>query len=79
MKKIWFSRILVLVLPLLVMATGCRKVPEQYAASDKYRLVWNDDPTTTMTIIWDQLNEEEQRWVSVQEPRNCCRKTPSPI
>jgi hypothetical protein len=24
------------------------------AASDKYRLVWNDDPTTTITIAWDQ-------------------------
>jgi len=35
--------------------TSCRQVPEEHAASDKYRLVWNDDPTSTMTIIWDQL------------------------
>jgi len=28
------------------------------AASDKYRLVWNDDPSTTITIIWDQLKGE---------------------
>jgi hypothetical protein len=31
-------------------------VPEQLAASDKYRLVWNDDPGSTMTIAWDQID-----------------------
>lgn len=25
------------------------------SSTGKYRLVWNDDPTTTMTIAWDQL------------------------
>ena len=39
----------------VVSVTSCRQVPSDYAASDKYRLVWNDDPTSTMTIIWDQL------------------------
>ncbi len=34
---------------------SCNKVPEQIAASDKYRLVWNDDPTSTITIAWDQV------------------------
>ncbi|KAA3655858.1 MAG: hypothetical protein DWQ10_16670 [Calditrichaeota bacterium] len=29
-------------------------LPEDRAASDKYRLVWTDDPTSTMTVIWDQ-------------------------
>jgi len=38
---------------------SCQQVPKEYAASDKYRLVWNDDPTTTMTIIWDQLLESQ--------------------
>ncbi|MCG8308399.1 MAG: metallophosphoesterase family protein [Cytophagales bacterium] len=33
---------------------GCRKVPASAPASDKYRLVWNDDPTSTMTVAWDQ-------------------------
>lgn len=33
-------------------------VAEGFAASDKYRLVWNDDPTTTMTIAWDQLGSD---------------------
>lgn len=36
---------------------GCRSVPETAAASDKYRLVWNDDPATTLTIAWDQLED----------------------
>jgi len=34
---------------------SCQKIPDTFAASDKYRLVWNDDPTTTITIAWDQL------------------------
>ena len=47
--------ILTLILMILVTLTSCEKVPEAHAASDKYRLVWNDDPTSTITIIWDQL------------------------
>ena len=33
---------------------ACRSIPETPASSDKYRLVWNDDPTTNLTIAWDQ-------------------------
>ena len=31
--------------------------PEKPAAptTARYRLVWNDDPTTTITVVWDQL------------------------
>jgi hypothetical protein len=28
--------------------------PEKQAASDKYRLIWNSDPETRITIAWDQ-------------------------
>jgi hypothetical protein len=49
-----FSILLALML-LIISITACQKVPEEFAASDKYRLVWNDDPTSTMTIAWDQL------------------------
>jgi hypothetical protein len=35
---------------------SCRRVPEEFAASDKYRLVWTDDPSTTLTVAWDQLD-----------------------
>jgi len=38
-----------------LVLSGCRSVPETEAASDKYRLVWTDDPTSTITIAWDQL------------------------
>ena len=27
-----------------------------YAASNKYRLIWNEDPATTITIAWDQVS-----------------------
>ena len=33
---------------------SCQEIPDTYAASDKYRLVWNDNPTSTITIAWDQ-------------------------
>jgi len=39
--------------------SACHRVPEEHAASDKYRLVWNDNPSTTMTIVWDQLEPSE--------------------
>jgi len=47
-----------LVLIAVIIGIGfqsCNKVPEQFAASDKYRLVWNSDPTSSITIAWDQL------------------------
>ncbi len=37
-----------------VIFQSCQKVPENFAASDKYRLVWNDDPAKTITVAWDQ-------------------------
>lgn len=33
---------------------SCQTVPETPAASDKYRLVWNEDPATNITVAWDQ-------------------------
>ena len=44
----------------LVVLISCEQPPqilEGRAGSDKYRLVWNDDPTSTMTIAWDQLTD----------------------
>ena len=38
---------------------SCRTVSEFTAASDKYRLVWTDDPTTNITVAWDQEGESE--------------------
>ena len=32
--------------------------PETKPSTARYRLVWNDDPTTTITIAWDQLRGE---------------------
>ena len=30
-----------------------------FAVSQRFRCVWNDDPSTTMTIIWDQVSGNE--------------------
>ncbi|MFC1620464.1 fibronectin type III domain-containing protein [Candidatus Neomarinimicrobiota bacterium] len=38
---------------------SCQLAPKEYAATDKLRLVWNDDPSSTMTIIWDQLKGDQ--------------------
>lgn len=46
------------VLPIILLASGfllsCHQVSERNTVADKFRLVWNDDPTSTMTIIWNQ-------------------------
>jgi phosphodiesterase/alkaline phosphatase D-like protein len=43
---------------MLLSITSCHKISEMYASSDKYRLVWSDDPTTKVTIAWDQTGGE---------------------
>jgi len=55
LNKIPFITIAILILAGNFLITSCQQVPQELAASDKYRLVWNDDPTTTITIVWDQL------------------------
>ena len=56
-----FTRVLLLlglvvvsVIGLGFLLQGCQTIPETPASSNKYRLVWNDDPTTTITVAWDQ-------------------------
>ncbi|MDN5213490.1 metallophosphoesterase family protein [Fulvivirgaceae bacterium BMA12] len=39
---------------LVLLLQRCQTIPETFALSDKYRLVWRDDPTTNLTIAWDQ-------------------------
>ncbi len=46
-------RSIIVVLVILIFQ-GCQTVPETPAASDKYRLVWNEDPATNITVAWDQ-------------------------
>ena len=53
MKRIYFlSAIAIFGIALYAFQTDA----EQYAASDKYRLVWNSDPASAITIAWDQLD-----------------------
>ena len=57
-KTILTLRLFVFLLAIL-FATGCKQVPDEFASSDKYRLVWNTDPTTSITLAWDQLQKSE--------------------
>ncbi len=51
-KSIIFLSIAVLA---IIYFTSCRSITENFASSDKYRLVWNDDPTSTITVAWNQI------------------------
>ena len=51
--------IIVFVFSLILIISGCHKIPTDSAASDKYRLVWNSNPETSITIAWDQLQPSE--------------------
>lgn len=46
-------------LAFLLSSIACQQTAEDYAASDKYRLVWNTDPQTSVTLALDQLQESE--------------------
>ena len=47
-----------LVTTFLFLFNSCKEKEYTDASSDKYRLVWNDDPSSTITIIWDQMKGE---------------------
>jgi len=38
-----------------VLIFSCKRIPEEVAEFSTLRLVWNDDPSTTMSIIWDGM------------------------
>jgi len=57
-KMILTLRLFVFLLAIL-FAAGCKQVPDEFASSGKYRLVWNTDPTTSITLAWDQLQKSE--------------------
>jgi len=48
---------MVLMLILLIFSACTHTSPKpKGVSSDKYRLIWNDNPMTTMTIAWNQYN-----------------------
>ncbi|HKL32933.1 MAG TPA: metallophosphoesterase [Tangfeifania sp.] len=49
----------IIVFFILLLTFGCKQVPENEAASDKYRLIWNSDPTKSVTLGWDQLQNSD--------------------
>lgn len=53
------QKTLFLLLAVVLLCNACKEELELTQASlDKIRLVWNDDPATTMTIGWDQFAGE---------------------
>ena len=44
-----------------ILFYSCQPAVYEQAASDKYRLAWNDDPSSTITIIWDQLSGNDPK------------------
>jgi hypothetical protein len=59
-RKYIFSHLPLKIIAILLMfSSACRKAPDEYASSDKYRLVWNTDPTTSITLAWDQWQNSD--------------------
>lgn len=57
MKKHIKLSLLVLFMGTIVLS--CNQVPEEVSESSTVRLVWNDDPTSTISIVWDGKTTEE--------------------
>ena len=56
-KKFPITLLMLFILSIFVFS--CKQIPKEEAASDKYRLVWNSDPTNAVTLAWDQLQDSE--------------------
>lgn len=57
-KMLLNNGLVVLIVLLYFPFTSCKQIPDQEAASDKYRLVWNTDPQTSVTLAWNQQNSD---------------------
>ncbi len=60
MKNKFISLFLIIIAASIILAFF-QQADYKPAASDKYRLAWDDDPATTMTIIWDQLKGNDSK------------------
>lgn len=56
MKYILKRSALLSVILIQLLSYSCKSVPEEFGASDKIRLVWTDDPATSITVAWDQTD-----------------------
>ena len=55
LTKVHSKLISLSIISLLLFITSCHEVSKDLASSDKYRLAWNDDPSSTVTIAWNQI------------------------
>lgn len=44
---------------IIVLNFSCKRMQEEVSKFSTIRLVWNDDPSTTMSIIWDGKNNRD--------------------
>ena len=59
-KKINSIQLNLIILALLILfSSACKQIPDEFASSDKYRLVWNTDPSTSITLAWNQLQNSD--------------------
>ncbi len=42
-----------------ILILSCHRIPEEVSELSTMRLVWNDDPSTTMSIIWDGMDSQD--------------------
>ena len=42
-----------------VIILSCNTIPEEVTELSTLRLVWNDNPCTSMSIIWDGMDSQE--------------------
>ena len=58
-----FMAILLAIISVFILS--CHRIPEEVSEFSTLRLVWNDDPSTTMGIIWDGMNGMDSQEVAV--------------
>ncbi len=59
-KKINSIQLNLIIFAILVsLSSACKTIPDELASSDKYRLVWNTDPTNSITLAWNQLQDSD--------------------
>jgi hypothetical protein len=42
-----------------LLILSCKRIPDEVSEFSTLRLVWNDDPTTTMAVIWDGMEARD--------------------
>ena len=63
-----FKKNLIFQIPILIMLFFALSVTNVFGETSEYRLVWTDDPATTMTIGWTQTGGSDPHVVAGSKP-----------